>query len=188
METNARRLLSVLVIAFVAWFLGLALRPQLKAAPADPPPACEVAVEFAPAGIACFDRVAAQALALAAGDRIRSDALGRAWKERMAPARLQALEVPIDLNRAPLEELMSLEGVGEKLALRIVARRPFQSVAEIASVSGIGSHKAFALAKRLVIAPSNDQCWYGMPVRVPLNSQAASEVALLPCAEKSPER
>lgn len=50
---------------------------------------------------------------------------------------------PIDLNRASVDELVALPGVGPVLARRIVAYRdsagPFGSVSELASVKGIGA-------------------------------------------------
>lgn len=47
----------------------------------------------------------------------------------------------IDLNRAPVSELMRLPGVGEKKAKAIVERRskaPFRSLEEVTSVKGLG--------------------------------------------------
>lgn len=50
---------------------------------------------------------------------------------------------PVDLNRASAEELVSLNGVGEVLAERIIAYREandgFESVAQLEEVRGIGS-------------------------------------------------
>jgi competence protein ComEA len=48
---------------------------------------------------------------------------------------------PIDVNRASLDELQSLPGVGPKLAKRITderAKRPFASIDDMRRVSGIG--------------------------------------------------
>lgn len=53
------------------------------------------------------------------------------------PHRL-ALGMPIDLNRATATDLVLIDGVGPALAARIVANRPYQSVAELERVSGIG--------------------------------------------------
>ncbi len=45
---------------------------------------------------------------------------------------------PVDLNHAARDELMSLPGVGEKTALNIIEARPFDSVADLDRVNGIG--------------------------------------------------
>ena len=47
----------------------------------------------------------------------------------------------VNLNEASQDELADLRGVGPVLAGRIVAARPFKSVAELTKVSGIGKAK-----------------------------------------------
>lgn len=51
----------------------------------------------------------------------------------------------LDINTATKEQLMLLPGIGESLALRIIAYReengPFKSAEDIKSVSGIGDSK-----------------------------------------------
>lgn len=46
---------------------------------------------------------------------------------------------PIDLNTASRDELLSLPGVGEALALRLIEARPFSSPEDILEVPGIGT-------------------------------------------------
>jgi competence ComEA-like helix-hairpin-helix protein len=46
---------------------------------------------------------------------------------------------PVDLNLATLEELQTLPGIGPKLAERIIAHRPFKTLADLDRVPGIGS-------------------------------------------------
>ena len=71
----------------------------------------------------------------------RSGPLSRKWTPEAEP---------LDLNRATVEELDALPGIGEVLAGRIVAYReengPFESVEELMEVSGIGEAKLADLA------------------------------------------
>jgi competence protein ComEA len=55
--------------------------------------------------------------------------------------KVDALREQLDLNRAPVEDLQKLPGVGPKLAQRIAderARKPFTAVEDLRRVSGIG--------------------------------------------------
>jgi competence protein ComEA len=51
----------------------------------------------------------------------------------------------LDVNAATFEELQKLPGIGPKLAERIIAHRPYKTVADIDQVPGIGA----ATLKRL---------------------------------------
>ncbi len=63
---------------------------------------------------------------------------------RPAPPR-RAVTFPLDINRARIEELMELPGIGEKLAQRMVEYRKsqgeFRSVEEWLKVRGIGEKR-----------------------------------------------
>ena len=63
---------------------------------------------------------------------------------RPAPPR-RAVTFPLDINKARLEDLMELPGIGEKLAQRMVEYRKsqggFRSVDELRKVRGIGEKR-----------------------------------------------
>jgi competence ComEA-like helix-hairpin-helix protein len=113
---------------------------------------CEVAIEVASTGVGCVSTRLAERAGVRGGDRVAFDARGQLVRSRMAPARLAAWRAPVDINGASLEELISLIGIGPKLAARIVAARPFHSVAELARVPGIGVKKFAQLRDRLTLA------------------------------------
>lgn len=64
----------------------------------------------------------------------------------------------VDINTASLDELMLLPGLGETLALRVIAYRdengPFQRPEDICKVSGIGS-KTFAKFEKYITVGGN---------------------------------
>jgi competence protein ComEA len=141
--------------------------------PLGPPRAaasCPVPVEEAGEGVACWPRELAHAAGVRAGDRVPSEALVRAVRDgdraraaregarardgprpRMAPERLAAWRVAVDVNRASAEELASLDGIGPRLAARIVAARPFARIDDVGAVSGVGRHRVERLRARLVL-------------------------------------
>lgn len=63
----------------------------------------------------------------------------------------------VDLNRAGVDDLVGLSGIGPVLAARIVAYRdsvgPFHAVEELARVKGIGSATLERLAERVTVHP-----------------------------------
>ena len=62
---------------------------------------------------------------------------------------------PLDLNRATVQELTTLPGIGEVLAQRIVdyreAHGPFRSVEELIAVEGIGEGKLEKLRELVTV-------------------------------------
>jgi competence ComEA-like helix-hairpin-helix protein len=114
----------------------------------EPLPACPLRIEIAGAGVGCVDRVAG----LHSGDLLDPAASGNGAKRgRMAPARLAAFALPVNLNHASVGELASLDGVGPRLAERIVAARPFVTVEDLARVSGLGPKRVAHLRDRVSV-------------------------------------
>ena len=75
---------------------------------------------------------------------------------RVVPIRFR-LSGPLDLNRATVEELVELPGIGPVLAERIVAFReehgPFRSVEDLLQVPGIGEATLEALRPYITVQP-----------------------------------
>jgi DNA uptake protein ComE-like DNA-binding protein len=93
-----------------------------------------------------------KSLPLRAGDEVRH-ACTWTMVARMPPEQLAALEQPVDLNAASLEELESLPGIGPTIAARIVAARPYASVDELLDVEGIGPKRLAAIRPRARLGP-----------------------------------
>src|SRR4051812_28527763 len=135
----ARALLSVGLLTSALVFSMRSLRPASALGRAGPAPPCRVPVERTGRGVACLDG----ATRLRAGDREGGG--------RMAPDRLAAWSAPVDINGAGADELASLDGIGPKLAARIVAARPFRRIDDLADVRGIGRRRLARLRPRLFL-------------------------------------
>ena len=154
----ARDLLLLLLILAVP---VLPARWWLSAPSLGPPHAragCDAPVEVAGVGVACVGRAAGRA-GLRAGDRLTlarsAPAIARGSRVlhgRMSPERQATLAIAVDVNRASLAELASLDGVGPKLAERIAAARPFFAVEDLARVRGVGERRLAALRPRLIVS------------------------------------
>lgn len=89
---------------------------------------------------------------IVAGDRIdvaRACAGDASAIGRMSTNDLRALAVPIDVNRASVDELRSLPRIGPVLAQRIVDGRPYASPDDLERVRGIGPKTIANLRARL---------------------------------------
>jgi|SRR5689334_23280344 competence ComEA-like helix-hairpin-helix protein len=132
---NALVCVGLVLLALV--FALHALRPPGVLGRAGPAAVCAIPVERPGRGVACVDG------GFRGGDREGGG--------RMAPDRLAAWGAPVDLNRATVEELASLDGIGPKLGARIVAARPFVTVEDLARVRGVGRRRLARLRPRLFL-------------------------------------
>lgn len=177
----SRELLVCLLVLATLGFALHAARPPPSLGRVEATLTCESPVEIAGAGVVCLTSAEARAKKLNAGDRVTRARLTRAPPPsaptatattatarpttpanatvtgatdppaRMAADRLAAWRAPVDVNRATVEELASLDGIGPKLAARIVAARPFAGVEDVARVKGIGVRRLTRLRERLVL-------------------------------------
>lgn len=81
--------------------------------------------------------------------------------ERQLAQLVERLNQPIDLNRATIDELMGLPGIGPVLAGRVIEYREthggFRSVEELLNVRGIGPKRLAQIRERLRVEPlAND--------------------------------
>ena len=131
-------LLTFLLLAAAVALIGRAARPADVLGRAGPAPPCVVPVALPGQGVVCLERADAERQGLRPG-------------QGLSPSGLAAWGVPVDVNRASVAELASLEGVGPALAARIAAARPFVTVEDVARVSGVGQRRLAHLRPRLVL-------------------------------------
>lgn len=76
----------------------------------------------------------------------------------MPAVRLLALGLPIDLNRASVEELSQVPGIGERLAAQMVQIRQirgnYESLSNLTTIRGIKEKKLDNLKKYLIVRPA----------------------------------
>jgi competence protein ComEA len=87
--------------------------------------------------------------------RIAAAALAVAMALTLSAGTVFAAEAKVDINKASVEELTALPGVGETLARRIVEYReqqgPFGSPEELMNVKGIGERSFEKLRDQLTV-------------------------------------
>jgi competence protein ComEA len=79
----------------------------------------------------------------------------RRAKRAVTPARAADEQTPaarVDLNRAPLDELTRLPGVGPVLAGRIIDARPYASVDDMRRVRGVGRSTLVRLRELVTVS------------------------------------
>ena len=160
----ALALVAALAVVLAAW-----LRPAAPELPVRV--ACEFAVEVdgvlrcddeAPRDVAAVCGEGSSGAALRHGDAIVRASLctggsprpdGPGWG-RMRGEQLEALAIPVDLNRASASELESMPGIGPELARRIIEGRPYDSVEDLQRVRGIGPARLTAVRPRARVQTS----------------------------------
>ncbi|WAS97673.1 ComEA family DNA-binding protein [Nannocystis punicea] len=157
-------LVAALVVALAAWLRPGA--PELLVRSA-----CAFAVEVdgvlrcddeAPRDVAALCGAGPSSVALSHGDSVTRESLCAAASPRpgvdgwgrMRGEDLEALAIPVDLNRASASELESLPGIGPELARRIIEGRPYASVDELDRVRGIGPARLTAVRPRARVETS----------------------------------
>lgn len=58
----------------------------------------------------------------------------------------------IDINKASIEELTSLSGIGHSLAMKIMRKRPFEALHDLVEISGINEVKLASLKPYITIS------------------------------------
>ena len=111
------------------------------------------------AGIQRQDRFDKNVLArpLITGETVAVERNGRLALGQMNAAERIALDLPIDLNRATVDELMLIPGIGENTAVRIVQFRgtsgPFKEVADLEKIPGIKEKKLKQWERHFYLPP-----------------------------------
>lgn len=94
---------------------------------------------------------------LITGETVTVEKNGRLALGQMSAAERIALDLPLDLNRATVDELMLIPGIGENTAFRIVQFReesgPFKKVADLEKIAGIKEKKLKKWERHFYLPP-----------------------------------
>ena len=72
-----------------------------------------------------------------------------AKRTRMSGSSRLAFGLKLDLNNDNTKDLQSIAGIGEKMASKIISKRPFQSIDSLREIKGIGERKIRRLSRYL---------------------------------------
>jgi competence protein ComEA len=130
---------KLLMLAVTVGVLYWAVNPEMTAEPEQP-------VTVLPLTADAQDGDESGEAPLAQNDTPPAPVKAAATSRSARPAApRRAVTFPLDINRARIEELMELPGIGEKLAQRMVEYRKsqggFRSVDELRKVRGIGEKR-----------------------------------------------
>ena len=96
-------------------------------------------------------------LVISAGDRRAAEPVSVSAEQALPPEKIKV--VLVDLNTAGIQELVTLPGIGQGLAQRIVdyrtAHGPFESPEALMEVSGIGEKKFAELRDYITVGDEN---------------------------------
>jgi hypothetical protein len=120
-----------------------AVRPPPSLGPEQPAGGCTL-IEVEGEGVRC---ARLRDGPCRAGDRLA----GERRTGRMLADRQAIFGIPVEVNRASVDELASLDEIGPRLAARIVAGRPYTRVEEVGRVRGVGADRLHRLRSRLVL-------------------------------------
>lgn len=79
----------------------------------------------------------------------------------------------VDINKASIEELTSLSGIGLSLAMKIIKRRPFEELDELVEISGINEVKLASLKPNITISKSRKEA--SLPEETPDQMELAGK-------------
>ncbi|MCK8060691.1 MULTISPECIES: helix-hairpin-helix domain-containing protein [unclassified Fusibacter] len=91
-------------------------------------------------------------------------AAAKAAPEDLIEPTLEKKKSPVDINQADIQELCSINGIGEVLAARIIEYRtnvgPFENIKQLINIKGIGPTKLSNIHKEVMVDLKSIQVFY----------------------------
>ena len=79
----------------------------------------------------------------------------------------------VDINKASIEELTALSGIGLSLAMKIIKRRPFEELHDLVEISGINEVKLASLKPYITIGETRTEA--SLPEETPDQMELAGK-------------